>query len=211
MTLMTPDLIAAVYLSFAFSDIQGQILELYERKHIPTSIESIVGNSGGVDVVHQPVSRDRASRDKCPSSEIEGGSSKVNLSQSDDHSVHDGSRTEGIGEENSESEAGKNRDDHSVRTITVETIDDDVGVSHLEKDLLLHQEEVEAKQAKDKKSFDKDITKLDLMDEKDLTEREVEDEELHDEVNKTMQTRRQSFTSVEHSEILIVDANNSAL
>lgn len=153
-----------------------------------------------------------ASTEKCPSSDIDGGSSQVNLSQSDYHSVHDGSMPEGIGEENSDSEAEKNRDDHSVGTIMVET-SDDVGVIQLEKDLQLQQEEVAAKQEKDKKSSDKDLTKMDLMDEKDLTEREVEDE-----VNKTMQTRRQSFmkvgnsdenTSVEHSEIL--DANHSGV
>ncbi|CAL9226079.1 unnamed protein product [Arabidopsis halleri] len=176
-------------------DIRGQILELYERKHIPTSQESIVESSGGVAVVHQPISRDMASTEKCASSDTEGGSSQVNLSQSDDHSVHDGSRPEGIGEENSDSEAEKNRDDHSVGTIMVET-SDGVGVIQLEKDLQLHQKEVEAKQEKEKKSFDKDTTKKDLMDEKDLTEREVKDEELRDEDNKTTQTRRQSFMKV---------------
>ncbi|KAG7616613.1 Cyclin-like superfamily [Arabidopsis thaliana x Arabidopsis arenosa] len=174
--------------------------------------ESKVESSGGVAVVHQPISRDMASTEKCPSSDIEGGSSQVNLSQSEDHSVHDGSRSEGIGEENSESEAEKNLQDHSVGNIMVEK-SDDVGVVQLEKDLQLHQEEVEAKQEKDKKSFEKDITKIDLMDEKDLTESEVEDE-----INKTMQTGRQSFMkvedpddnmNVEHSEIR--NANNSGV
>ncbi|AEE84199.1 Cyclin family protein [Arabidopsis thaliana] len=191
-------------------DIRGQILELYER--IPTSQESKVESSGGVAVVHQPISRDMASTEKCPSSDIEGGSSQVNLSQSDDHSVHDGSRSEGIGEVNSESEAQKNLQDHSVGNIMVEK-SDDVGVVQLKKDLQLHQEEVESKQEKDKKSFEKDITKIDLMDEKDLTESEVEDE-----INKTMQTGRQIFMkvedpddnmTVEHSEIR--NANNSGV
>ncbi|XP_006285958.2 cyclin-T1-2 [Capsella rubella] len=112
-------------------DIQGQMHDLYERKHIPTSQESLAENTGGVAVVHQPVSGDTASKDKCPSSDIEGGSTKANPSQSNDHSVHDGSRPEGIGEEDSKSEAGKNRDDHSVRTIIAET-SDNVGVSPLE-------------------------------------------------------------------------------
>lgn len=81
------------------------MLELYEKNHSPTPQGSVVESRNSGDVVHQPVSRDLASTDKCPGSDIEGGSSKVNLSQSDDHSVQDGSRPEGIREENSESEA----------------------------------------------------------------------------------------------------------
>ncbi|CAH2078524.1 unnamed protein product [Thlaspi arvense] len=197
-------------------DIHGQMLELYEKKHVSACQGSMVerSNNGG-DVVHQPVSRDMASTDKCASSDIEGGSSKVNLNQSDDHSVHDRSRPEGIEKENGESEAGDNRDDHSVRVITDKT-GGDVGISPLEKDLQLPREEVKAKGEKDKESFGKGVKKSESMDENDLSEREVEDVALHDEDGKTMLKRSQSFPkvevadsnmTVENSEIL--DANYS--
>ncbi|KAL1205229.1 Cyclin-T1-2 [Cardamine amara subsp. amara] len=199
---------------YQLEDIRGQMLELYERKHSPTPEGSIVESRNGGDVVHRPVSRDLASADKCPSSDLEGGSSKVNLSMSNDHSVHAGSRPEGIGEKNSESEAGEN---HSVSIRIVET-SDDVGDSQLKKDMQLHQEKVKAKPEKDNNSFDKDMKKRKLMDENDLTETELEDMELSDEDDKTMQKRKKGLlkagdshdkTSVEHSEIL--DAKHSGV
>lgn len=140
------------------------------EKPVPERIAEI---SNGGDIVHQPVSRDMAS-----SSDIEGGSAEVNLGQSDDHSVCDMSRPEGIEKDNAESEAGENQDDHSVPNIADETSDDGVAVSQLEKDLQVPpEEEVKANVEKDEKPSDKGIEKRGLMDENDLREREVEDVE----------------------------------
>ncbi|CAA7054866.1 unnamed protein product [Microthlaspi erraticum] len=161
--------------SCQIKDIIGQIRELYVEKPVPGREAE---RSNGGDMVDQPVSRDMASTDDCSSSDIEGGSATVNLSQSDDHSICDMSRPEGIAKDNAESEAEENRDDHSVPNMTDEASDGDVGVSRLEKDLQIPpEEEVKANAEKDEKPSDKGIEKRDLNDENDLREREVEDVE----------------------------------
>ncbi|KAF8102900.1 hypothetical protein N665_0190s0018 [Sinapis alba] len=152
-------------------DIRGQMLELYVRKDISTSQGSIIERSNGGDKVHQPVLKDLASIDKCPSSDTGGGGqSKVN--------------TEGIEKDNSESEAG-NRDVHSIRIVASETVDV-VWISLLEKDSQLRLEEVKVKREKDKKSSEEGIKKM------GLSEREVKDVELHDEDDKTVEMGSQS-------------------
>ncbi|KAL0713830.1 hypothetical protein Bca4012_020808 [Brassica carinata] len=100
-----------------------QMRPLYKEKPVPASKGSIGETSNSGDVVHQPVSGDMASTDKCSSSDIEGSSSKANLSQGDDHSVQD--RPEGIEKDKEESEAGE---DSSVGNPAAET-SDDVGTS----------------------------------------------------------------------------------
>ncbi|KAF2541707.1 hypothetical protein F2Q68_00029507 [Brassica cretica] len=129
-------------------------------------------------MVHQLVSKEVASTDKCPSSDTGGGGpSKVNLSQSNDQIVDDDvSRPEGIEKDNSKIEAGENPNGHSI-----------------DEDSQLRAEEV-----KDKKS-DEGIKKM------DLSERGAEDvEELRDEDDKTVEMGLfNSNTSVEHSEIIL--------
>lgn len=147
-------------------DIRGQMLELYEKKHVSATQGSIVERSNGGEMVHQPVSKEVASTDKCPSSDTGGGGpSKVNLSQSNDQIVDDDvSRPEGIEKDNSKIEAGENPNGHSI-----------------DEDSQLRAEEV-----KDKKS-DEGIKKM------DLSERGAEDvEELRDEDDKTVEMGSQS-------------------
>lgn len=142
------------------------MLELYEKKHVSATQGSIVERSNGGEMVHQPVSKEVASTDKCPSSDTGGGGpSKVNLSQSNDQIVDDDvSRPEGIEKDNSKIEAGENPNGHSI-----------------DEDSQLRAEEV-----KDKKS-DEGIKKM------DLSERGAEDvEELRDEDDKTVEMGSQS-------------------
>ncbi|WZZ24963.1 hypothetical protein YC2023_008364 [Brassica napus] len=147
-------------------DIRGQMLELYEKKHVSATQGSIVERSNGGEMVHQPVSKEVASTDKCPSSDTGGGGpSKVNLSQSNDQIVDDDvSRPEGIEKDNSKIEAGENPNGHSI--------DED--------------SQLRAEEMKDKKS-DEGIKKM------DLSERGAEDvEELRDEDDKTVEMGSQS-------------------
>ncbi|CAN7109246.1 unnamed protein product [Brassica rapa subsp. narinosa] len=146
-------------------DIRGQMLELYEKKHVSTTQGSIVEGSNGGDIVHQTVSKEVDSADKCPSSDTGGDPSKANLSQSNDQIVHDDvSRPEGIEKDNSKIEAGENQDGHSI-----------------DEDSQLRAEEVEGEGDKDKKSSEEEGIK------QDLSEREVEDVELRDEDDKTVE------------------------
>ncbi|CAH8345679.1 unnamed protein product [Eruca vesicaria subsp. sativa] len=172
-------------------DIRGQMLELYEKKHVSTTQGSIVERSNGGERVHQPVSKEVASTDKCPPSSDTGGGgpSEVNLSQSNDHLMHgDESRPEGTENANSERKAGENQDGYSIQIVTSETIDD-VGIS---KDLQVRPEEVEGKGEKDKKTTEEGIKEMGSMEENDLSEREVEDVELRDEDDKTVEMGSQS-------------------
>lgn len=152
------------------------MLELYEKKHVSTTQGSIVERSNGGEMVHQP---EMASTDKCPSSDTGGGGpSKANLSQSNDQIVHDdASRPERIEKDNSEREAGENPDGHSIGTVTAEAIGEDSQ---------LRPEEVKGKGDKDKKSSEEEGIK------QDLSEREVEDVELRDEDDKTVEMGSQS-------------------
>ncbi|VVB12420.1 unnamed protein product [Arabis nemorensis] len=181
-------------------DVRGQMLELYEKKHIPASQGSIIESSVPV---HQPVSGDIASTDKCSThkhsnSDHHGGSSKPTQNQSDN----------GSGEAERTTPADI-RDDSAAPDKSRNVSTGDAPVSQSPNDLKLLRDKVKAK-LEAKKFQGERMWKKDLIDEDDLIEKELEDVELPvvDDKYKGKEILKINQMGTEHGEIL--DGNHLA-